>query len=76
MLLADHCREAIAAIDSGDSGHHFKVTASFGVAVATDAGYEFRTLFSQADAALYQAKHEGRNRVCGFSAGLAVAAPA
>lgn len=40
-----------------------RVTASFGVATSESAGYDFRTLLLHADAALYQAKHSGRNRV-------------
>lgn len=41
---------------------HF--TASFGVATLADKDTNIDTLLSQADQALYQAKAEGRNRVC------------
>lgn len=43
------------------------VTVSFGLAVmspAQDRGSKFEDLLARADAALYQAKEEGRNRVC------------
>ena len=39
------------------------VTASFGVAAASGAEVAFESLFREADAALYEAKRAGRNRV-------------
>lgn len=55
---AERLRERIAAANPGG----IPVTASFGVATLI-AGETFDTLFSRADAALYEAKHSGRNRV-------------
>lgn len=40
------------------------ITGSFGVATLTDAVQNRQELIEQADQALYQAKHGGRNRVC------------
>lgn len=39
------------------------VSASLGLAHSSLSGYAFHQLFSDADAALYRAKHDGRNRL-------------
>lgn len=62
--FAEQCRETIQKIDTFDTGSHFQVTASFGIADTREAGYNLDNLFSAADLALYQAKKYGRNRVC------------
>jgi diguanylate cyclase (GGDEF)-like protein len=62
--LADDCRMRLAAIDTGETGFSFPVTASFGVTSTALSGYGLASLLSHADKALYRAKHEGRNRVC------------
>jgi len=64
--MADRFRKHIAAIDTGETGHDFKVTASFGVTTTPLSGYFFDALLSNADQALYQSKREGRNRVSTF----------
>jgi diguanylate cyclase (GGDEF)-like protein len=44
--------------------HDLDVTMSFGVAVSpADAALDYERLFARADAALYRAKHDGRDRV-------------
>ncbi|MEO8972391.1 MAG: diguanylate cyclase [Ktedonobacteraceae bacterium] len=40
------------------------VTASIGIAISPEHGNTRATLIEAADAAMYQAKHAGRNRVC------------
>ncbi|MBY4599388.1 GGDEF domain-containing protein [bacterium BD-1] len=63
IALAQECRKRIAAIDTAPSGHVFRITASFGVAGTRNCGYDFLTLLSRADDALYRSKREGRDRV-------------
>jgi diguanylate cyclase (GGDEF)-like protein len=59
LAIAEKLRALVAGLDFGDGLH---VTASFGVA-AMDGERPLEQLFSAADAALYRAKAEGRNRV-------------
>ena len=61
---AEELRAAIAAVSAIDPRIDFPVSASFGVAATGQCGYELRELLAQADAALYEAKRAGRNRVC------------
>ncbi len=62
--LAEDCRVRISTLDTRQSGHAFTVTASFGVAGTLTAGHSLERLLTQADAQLYRAKAQGRNRVC------------
>jgi diguanylate cyclase (GGDEF)-like protein len=65
---AEELRTAIAATSVGFGSGELKVSASFGVAAASSSGYGLRQLLADADAALYQAKAAGRNRVVLHSA--------
>ena len=72
MILAERLRRDIADKTINTSGHAIRITTSFGVtgfAPATGPqGGEALTpemLLQEADALLYQAKDEGRNRVLG-----------
>lgn len=62
--VAERCRAAIAAIDTGPSGFAFGITASFGIATRDIGGpLNFEETLAAADKALYLSKNEGRNRV-------------
>jgi diguanylate cyclase (GGDEF)-like protein len=60
---AELLRAAIAEIVASSGGLESKVSASFGIASTVASGNELRQLLAHADAALYQAKRTGRNRV-------------
>ncbi len=62
--VAERLREAIARNSIESGGRSIRVTASFGVACSTEGdGASPDGLLSRADAALYEAKAEGRDRV-------------
>jgi len=61
-------RAAIAARSCGQEGRRIGVTASIGVAEFREEMASMDALLSSADAAMYEAKSQGRNRVV-FRAG-------
>ena len=63
-LRAERVRAAIEAMDVQALAPGLAITASIGVATRSGHANPDRML-SRADAALYEAKREGRNRVCG-----------
>jgi diguanylate cyclase (GGDEF)-like protein len=63
FLPLERLQRAIADITFSYAGSDFKVTASFGVAWLSGASDSAEILLGRADAALYSAKHAGRNRV-------------
>ena len=67
MLIAEICRDAIAAIETEQSGTAFPLTASFGVSGSETSGYQLKQLLSDADKALYLAKDGGRDQVMSFT---------
>ncbi|WPB56037.1 diguanylate cyclase [Xylophilus sp. GOD-11R] len=62
MALAEALR---AAIEKHEDPVYGSITVSIGVAVGVGADIDGATLLRAADEALYRAKADGRNRVCG-----------
>jgi diguanylate cyclase (GGDEF)-like protein len=62
--LAERVRGRVEALEIPrlDGGGVLKVTASFGVAALPDCAGDKQELIAAADAALYEAKHAGKNR--------------
>ena len=63
FLPLERLQRAVAEIPFSYSGSDIKVTASFGVAWLNAESDTTELLLGRADAALYSAKHAGRNRV-------------
>lgn len=61
--LAERLRRAVANRAIEARGQTLRVTASFGVACYPESTGDQRSLFTTADAALYEAKASGRNQV-------------
>ncbi|MCW7753064.1 diguanylate cyclase [Desulfobotulus sp. H1] len=66
MRVAEKIREALTAPFEIE-GHELQLSASIGVAIYPGTGGEYRDLYGKADAAMYQAKKEGGNRVVACS---------
>ncbi|KAA6459724.1 GGDEF domain-containing protein [Acidobacteria bacterium AB60] len=61
--LAENLRRAVEQHDFWIEGKKVNITASFGVALSGDRAHlDWEALLKEADRALYQAKHDGRNR--------------
>lgn len=65
LAVAERVRDALESSEWAWKGTPWLLTASFGVAQWPDTSRHVDNLFAQADAALYDAKRRGRNRVTG-----------
>lgn len=62
-FIAENLRQKIEALHIAQNDKILRVTASFGIAEGKDKPLHYDILFSEADTALYQVKHAGRNSV-------------
>lgn len=70
MEAAERLRAAISAAKVAmPSGLPLQITVSLGVTTLDGKDTNIDVLLNQADRALYRAKSEGRNRVCGYTHG-------
>lgn len=63
MLCAERLRQSIAALSIDTPQERFQFTVSIGVAILIPGHADWHAVLKDADAALYRAKREGRNRV-------------
>lgn len=61
--VAEQMRKSVAATSVIVNGFAIKVTVSIGYAIERESEHELEDVFERADAALYEAKRAGRNRV-------------
>ncbi|MFG6463075.1 EAL domain-containing protein [Roseateles sp. DXS20W] len=67
-VLAQDLIDAVARVVTLGGGHEVYVTASIGISLFPDDGCSDATaMMRDADAALYRAKEQGRNRLCFFT---------
>ncbi|MGH8370617.1 MAG: GGDEF domain-containing protein, partial [Gammaproteobacteria bacterium] len=64
VSVCEKIRQQIEGYDWDRIEKGLRVTISFGIAGAPPNNYDVDTLIAAADEKLYQAKSEGRNRVC------------
>jgi diguanylate cyclase len=62
LVIGERIRAAIAAMDIKSEQNRVTVTASFGL-VSMNSEFDLNDSMARADAALYQAKQDGRNQV-------------
>ncbi len=63
MIVAERIRKNVEALAIAHGEHTLKVTISLGLSYLTEGTRDKSMLVEKADEALYQSKHDGRNRV-------------
>ncbi len=72
--MAERLRQGVQADTVGGG---LRVTMSFGVSASPrDQAFDYQRVCEEADAALYEAKRQGRNRVCGSGESATALLPA
>src|SRR5215470_2157837 len=66
-IVAERLRARLADLPLTLRDKQIRITGSFGVAASKDLTEDIEAVIWAADAALYRAKHEGRNRVVSWS---------
>ncbi|NKF49860.1 GGDEF domain-containing protein [Shewanella sp. WXL01] len=65
--IAEEYREKLTQISTQETSFSFNISGSFGVSDFSSSGSSLDKLIADADAAMYQAKTSGRNKVCQFN---------
>jgi diguanylate cyclase (GGDEF)-like protein/PAS domain S-box-containing protein len=68
-MLAEKVLSALSQPYALD-GHTVSISGSLGIAIYPDDGTDMETILSNADAAMYRAKHKGSNTYCGRRTGM------
>jgi diguanylate cyclase (GGDEF)-like protein len=64
LLVMERLRSEVELLKPQWEGRTLNVTLSIGLTSTEQLGYNLNHLYAQADAALYRAKDQGRNRIC------------
>ncbi|MBU0683248.1 MAG: GGDEF domain-containing protein [Candidatus Omnitrophota bacterium] len=65
LTVAERLRNAVGVNEIDAFGKKIKTTVSIGISTFPKDGEDVNSLIEKADAALYRAKHKGKNVVCG-----------
>jgi diguanylate cyclase (GGDEF)-like protein len=71
LLVMERLRNEVELLKPQWEGRSLNVTLSIGLTSTEQLGYNLNHLYAHADAALYRAKDQGRNRICWSSSGQA-----